>query len=232
MSRMEVFRLDLSLIQKRSDLLSAYQELLSPDEKEKYARLSDEKRRLEFLGGHALIHDAVGMTTNQSPEKIKVNIIKDVPFLDKLPFFVSVSHSGGLVTVAVDEKPVGLDIERSFVRRNLSAVVEKCFSPEAAHTYNLLKPSERRAFFFRLWTMKEAGVKWQSLNILKDNPKAEASSVFKEEKMPSLHFFSGQIEDMFFSVVSAKPLVSVPFIAKVPLEPHELILTPTETLLI
>lgn len=229
---MEVFRLDLSLIQNRPDLLSAYRDLLSTDEKEKYVCLSSEKRQLEFLGGHALIHDVIGMTTNQAPKQVKVVIKDGVPLLADIPLFVSVSHSGGLVTVAVDEQPVGLDIERSFARRNLSALVEECFSSEAAHTYNLLKPSERRAFFFRLWTMKEAGVKWQSLSDLKDNPNATPSSVFGKRELPKLHFFSGQIDDMFFSVVSAKPLVSVPFIAKVPLEPHELILTPTETLLV
>lgn len=229
---MEIFRLDLELIRNRPDLLLTYENWLSPAEKERYLQIHDEKRKLEFLGGHALLHDVVGMITDRSPETVNVVIKKEVPFVKDVPVFVSLSHSGGLVVLAVDEQPVGVDIERSFVRRNLSAIVEKCFSPETAHTYNLLKPSERRAFFFRVWTMREASVKWQSLCALKNNPDAKAFSVFKEKKLPLLHFFSGQIEDMFFSVVSAKPLVSVPFFAKVPSEARELILTPTETLLV
>ena len=215
---MEVFRLDLELVKNRPDLLSTYESWLSPAERERFLQIRDEKRKLEFLGGHALLHDVVGMMKNCPPQEVKVDLRDGVPFLDAIPLFVSLSHSGGLVAVTADEQPVGLDIERSSARRNLSAIVEKCFGPETARTYSLLKETERRPFFFRAWTMREAAYKWHTF--------------FAGKADKPVHFHSGIVDDMYFTVASANPLVSVTMIAKVPGEAKEMLLSPKELFLV
>ena len=233
---MEVFRLDLELVKNRPDLLSEYEDWLSAAERERYLQLNNERRKLEFLCGHALLHDVVGMMTDTPPQHVMVELRHNVPFLETIPLYVNLSHSGGLVAVVVDEQPVGLDIERSSARRNISAIVEKHFGNDTAHTYNLLKPSERRPFFFRVWTMREAAFKWQTLfvtnqKLMDDLPQKDRTYEGGGINMP-VHFYSGVIDDMYFTVASENPLVNVPVIDKVPKEPHETLLSPKDTFLV
>jgi 4'-phosphopantetheinyl transferase len=54
---------------------------------------------------------------------------------------------------------LGVDIEIAKPRKNLAALVEKCFAePEATYWHGLPKP-EQAAAFYQFWTRKEAFVK-------------------------------------------------------------------------
>ncbi|MGN0822652.1 MAG: 4'-phosphopantetheinyl transferase family protein, partial [Candidatus Gallimonas sp.] len=69
------------------------------------------------------------------------------PRLNGDPLFFSLSHSGDTVALAVSDAPIGLDCER---RRVLSCPA----------LFRRLTDGERREDFFRLWTAKEAYVKF------------------------------------------------------------------------
>ena len=71
---------------------------------------------------------------------------------------VSLSHSGGYVAVAVGRGDVGVDVERR--RKPASAVAKRWFRPEENALLESLSEPERARLFFRLWTMKEAALKY------------------------------------------------------------------------
>jgi 4'-phosphopantetheinyl transferase len=72
-------------------------------------------------------------------------------------FHFNISHSGDWVVCAVDNLPVGIDVEKIHdVDLNLSAR----FFSEEEHKYLLsLEISKRRNSFFELWTLKESYIK-------------------------------------------------------------------------
>ena len=70
------------------------------------------------------------------------------PYLASGACFFSLSHTEGLLAVAVSSQEVGLDAERN--------------RPHAADTYKKrLTPAEQREDFFELWTAKEAYIKYR-----------------------------------------------------------------------
>lgn len=69
------------------------------------------------------------------------------PYLVNAPLYFSLSHSGGVTAVAVGEREMGLDLQLRDDRKR-EALLRR------------LTPAEREEDFFRLWTAKEAYVKF------------------------------------------------------------------------
>jgi 4'-phosphopantetheinyl transferase len=71
----------------------------------------------------------------------------------------SLSHTGGLVVVAVTARPaVGVDVERAG-RRTSERVMRRALTDEELHSVAALPPTERAEAFLRHWTVKEAYLK-------------------------------------------------------------------------
>jgi phosphopantetheinyl transferase (holo-ACP synthase) len=83
---------------------------------------------------------------------------KGKPFWKGSSFFVSLSHSGGYIAVAVGQDAVGVDVEKK--RKAAPAVAKRWFRPEENALLETLSEAERTRMFFRLWTMKEAALKY------------------------------------------------------------------------
>ena len=87
------------------------------------------------------------------------------------PYFVedgspefNLSHSGNVVTLAVSNMPVGIDVEK---KRNISgAVIKKAFSEnDIEWIYSGKNDDEVRNRFLRAWTLKEAYQKMQGESV-------------------------------------------------------------------
>ncbi len=67
----------------------------------------------------------------------------------------NISHSGNVITLVINDKPSGIDIEK---RRDVSdALIKKAFSQnDAKWIYNGKNDEEIRIRFLRAWTIKEA----------------------------------------------------------------------------
>ena len=76
------------------------------------------------------------------------------PFPLSSELHVSLSHSGGFVSAAVSDVPVGLDIQT--LRSISPGVLRRCFSPEEREWISHAGEEEGRKRAMRLWTMKEA----------------------------------------------------------------------------
>ena len=117
-----------------------------------------ENRRQRFLHTHSLETLGAGLLL---AKKLGVHADEDLrcgqhgkPFLTKQHQFFSLSHSNNQVLLAVDEAPVGADIER----------MDRPISQAARNRVCLA--SERNRDFFTVFTRKECAMKLTGLGFL------------------------------------------------------------------
>lgn len=101
------------------------------------------------------IHDMYDMPMDQIVFETEGN---GKPVVRQLPsFHFNLSHSGDWVVCAVDDAPVGIDIEE--IKPIDLAIAKRFFSADEYQDL-LSQPAERQeAYFFHLWSMKEAFIK-------------------------------------------------------------------------
>lgn len=99
--------------------------------------------------------EAVGL----SPAEIEISHDeKGKPICKNHALSVSLSHSGPYIAVAVGQNAVGIDVER---KRKFSPSVSRRWFRSEEHEFLTSLPEEKRAHaFFRLWTLKEAALKY------------------------------------------------------------------------
>lgn len=95
------------------------------------------------------------------------------PYVEDLSVHFNISHSGDMVVCAVDDKPVGIDIE-SIRKVNLRVAKRVCTNeelvsvfgdiPEKDDFYDVSDPDVLKRFF-ELWTAKEACAKCSGIGI-------------------------------------------------------------------
>ncbi|WP_144495329.1 4'-phosphopantetheinyl transferase family protein [Bacillus pumilus] len=80
------------------------------------------------------------------------------PVVRHIPsFHFNLSHSGDWVVCAIDDAPVGIDIEEI---KPIDLAIAKRFFSADEYKDLLSQPAERQeAYFFHLWSMKEAFIK-------------------------------------------------------------------------
>ena len=83
---------------------------------------------------------------------------KGKPFWPGGSLSLSISHSGNYIAVAVGQEAVGVDVEKK--RKAAPAVAKRWFRPEENELLESLSETERTQTFFRLWTLKEAALKY------------------------------------------------------------------------
>ena len=85
------------------------------------------------------------------------------PFIEGAPYF-SISHCKEGIAVAIDDKPIGIDIEG--IRHADESLIERVMNKDEIRLIaNSQQPIADRAFT-RLWTQKEAIVKAQGTGIV------------------------------------------------------------------
>lgn len=112
--------------------------------------------------------------------------------------FCSISHSGSFAAAAVDEAPVGIDIEE--IRDVPEGVVRKAFSAEEAGFVNSAETEEeKKQRFLRIWTAKEAYLKLKGTG-LKGLEEAYVLPYVMGEKRENLKFQVWICEDSVCSL--------------------------------
>ena len=95
------------------------------------------------------------------------------PFNNDLHF--SISHTKEFIAIAINDKPIGIDIERT--RKYNKSLVNRFFHPSEIKILEETKEEQERDILFtKIWTLKEAYVKCtgtgiaNSFNIFQVNP--------------------------------------------------------------
>jgi 4'-phosphopantetheinyl transferase len=133
----------LQLVYMNSSSVSQHSNILLEEEAEQFKLLSNDKRKVEFLG--------VRFLRNSLSIKEPIQYLSSgKPQLSQLDNPISISHCSKYIALAVCAEPVGLDIE--LLGRDTSRIINKFVSEEEKNLYknNLLNDA------LELWCAKEA----------------------------------------------------------------------------
>lgn len=148
------------------------------DEKEKnkilkFVRYEDS---LRSLYGKMLLKDALNLRN----VNLKYNKYGKPELIDMPNVFFNISHCSNWVVLAIDNKPIGIDIEE--IKGDSLDIAASFFSKEENEYLDSLNKERRVEEFYKIWTMKEAFIKnigkglFQDLNsfsVVLDNDKKE-----------------------------------------------------------
>ena len=149
-------------------------ENLSLSRKQRIDRLTAPDSRKRSLAGELLVLQTLKKEYNidgviECDEKGR-------PYLKENKIFISIAHSGEYVACAVDESPIGIDIEKI---RDIDFKISNRICTEEEKEYLFKNEKQRLYRFYEIWTAKEAFFKMQgtgiknfkSVNILELNRK-------------------------------------------------------------
>ena len=190
--------LDLSTL--RTQLLP----MLNRQESGKFQSFKSEQRRREYLASRALMRMALSHHYQYDPAHWQFSQAENAPpqLLNpaRQDLFISLSHSGDYVILAISEQPVGIDIEQAGQRTRALSIAKKVFTSEQQQALDALPEADRLQYFYRLWTQKEALVK-----ALHDSTPNFQMISTKAWPTKGLHISSTPLEDYSIALVSVKP---------------------------
>jgi 4'-phosphopantetheinyl transferase len=122
----------------------------------KYSRPDDAKR---ILLADILVRSVIASELKVNNKAIEFYANEyGKPFLNRnCGLHFNVSHSGDWVVCAVDNEPIGIDIEK--IRPVELEIAEQFFSDEEYKRLIAKNPEDQQHFFFDLWTLKESYIK-------------------------------------------------------------------------
>ena len=124
----------------------------------------------QFLSSRALINHILKVDWQSSSINYLLEDSKSPPIIKPSgKLFLSISHSGDYVAVAIVDNPVGNDVETVLRDRDYLARDKKNFHPnEVMALESSGSPKQLEANFYRLWTLRECLFKLGGLASLTD----------------------------------------------------------------
>ena len=129
-------------------------------------RLRQPADRLRSMLGHLLLRYLLRAAGVTDAPQIELGPYGKPHLRPPVPLEFNVSHAGQWVVCALAPTAVGIDIER--VRAIDLRIAERYFQPGEYAALLARAPEQRPAYFFRLWTAKEAYVKALGLGLRRD----------------------------------------------------------------
>lgn len=148
-----------------TDLISAYKQLMIPEEQEKHRRFRFPRHRHQYLVTRALARTMLSRYTGIDPALLhflnnrygrpELMLSKEHP-----PVRFNLSHTEGLIACAVVlNRDIGIDAE-DMKRRVVSlGLADRFFSEKEVHDLQQLPEDKRRDRFYDYWTLKESYIK-------------------------------------------------------------------------
>lgn len=135
--------------------------LMSKDKQERVVRFrfDDDKKRM--VAGEMLARKTIAEWCSVAPECIVFDTKeRGKPYVVNFNVEFNISHSGDIVVCAVDDKPIGIDIEK--IRPiDLSISYKFCNNDELKYIFDTtISKDEAIIRFFKIWTYKEAYFKF------------------------------------------------------------------------
>ena len=140
--------------------IEALARTVSPDERERAARFAFQQNRDRFLVRRGMLRAILGRYLAMPPERLEIEPdVRGKPSL-RTSLRFNVSHSGGLVLVAVAlGREVGVDIERIEPSAVDARIAGNFLSRRESAEVRALPAAQRPYAFFARWTRKEAYLK-------------------------------------------------------------------------
>lgn len=142
-------------------------ELLSREEVARYHRMRHPVRKRQLLLGHVITRVHCSRITNRPVKDIAISFEGSGKPLFP-PYFLSLTHDGDFILSALAACPVGIDVEVEKNHTYLDKIAERTLSTDEAAFFAKLGEAERKNYFTRYWTLKEAAykandVKWSEI---------------------------------------------------------------------
>jgi 4'-phosphopantetheinyl transferase len=144
------------------DELSRVSCCLDDEEQQRVARLRFQRDRDRFLASRGLLRHILASYLDRSPGGIRFGYAaQGKPFLLEHPdLHFNLSHAADVMVVAVAPgRELGVDVEMVFSEAVMNEVSGTVLSSPERVALEGLDPAERREWFVRLWTRKEAYIK-------------------------------------------------------------------------
>lgn len=193
---LEVFAIKLNLNRRiGSTTMSELLSCVEPSKEVRLNRFVREEDRLRGLFGDLLIRHQIAAQLGLANEEIEFGTNDyGKPYLkDVNNFHFNISHSGQWVVAAIDEKPVGIDIEE--IQDIDLEISEHYFSPDEHD--DLLKQPDSRDYFFTLWSLKESYIKILGKGL--SHPLNAFSIKFLTDKEIIIKANGRPMEDIYFT---------------------------------
>lgn len=152
------------------ELLAAYARWMNPEEAGRQARFLFARHRHQFLVARALVRTTLSRYADVSPAgwQFVTNAygrpdVAPEHGLGDLRF--NLSHTDGLVAVAVARGEVGVDVEDTWRRSHTDQIAEHFFAPREVSGLRRLPQERQHGRFFDLWTLKEAYIKARGMGL-------------------------------------------------------------------
>ena len=146
-------------------------ELLSDNEQVRHSAFKSDSARQQYLAARGLVRTTLSRYRGVAPKDWRFATSSyGRPFIDAIhgidDLHFSLSHTHGMVVCAVggvDE--LGVDVERNDRANDLAGLAGTVLARGEQVRFNALADDKRPAFFFTLWTLKEAYLKARGIGL-------------------------------------------------------------------
>lgn len=158
MSKLSVYSFQVSAY---LDQLERLNNILSKAELERVNRFVREKDAQSYVVSHALLREILSHQLGCKPsDLVFAKNAHGKPLLLDSGIYFNLSHSGDYVLIAISpESPVGIDVEQHRHERNVLEIAERYFTPEECLCIKKQDDQKMTAYFYDIWSTKEAYVK-------------------------------------------------------------------------
>ena len=150
--------------------LAGYVAWMNPEEAARQARFLFERHRHQFLVARALVRSTLSRYAAIDPGDWRFVAnqwgrpdIDPAHGLGDLRF--NLSHTDGLIAVALARGELGVDVEDTWRRSHTDQIAEHFFAPAEVQALRALPADRQHGRFFELWTLKEAYIKARGMGL-------------------------------------------------------------------
>lgn len=141
------------------------QQLLPEFECTRAAQFRHLGRRQMYLAGRVLLRRLLAKHLNVAPREVPLVLgdkgKPELPAVTRRRCYFNLAHSEDWLIVAISEcHPLGVDIEQCRALEHMPDMAERVMHAEELRSFCHLDDQAQPDYFFRIWTAKEAFVKW------------------------------------------------------------------------
>ncbi len=138
--------------------MEKYSRNITKENRDRVALFRRKEDKIRTIYGELLARYMISELCDIPPQNIVIERDeKNKPFLVDIPLYFNISHSGDYVICAIDDMPVGADIEE--ITETEIDSMSNIFSEEENYFLKSQPKSVKTDNFFLLWTAKESYVK-------------------------------------------------------------------------
>ena len=145
-----------------SSVAESWMKSMCPEKQDRVKRIRDKKKKMAVITAHRLLCFALEKTKGivMGPDDWAEGQFGK-PYLKNYSTNFSISYSGGIVMCALDDRPVGADIQK--IMPVSDELVRLAMSLEEMSEY--VSSQKDRDLFFMIWTLKEAYLKYTGVGL-------------------------------------------------------------------